>query len=468
MKTNNQAILLAAAILFAAAVRAADTPWYFKEETMTLEDGTEKTISRPMTAAEFDAYIESNYGPSAASEADIESAREAWNAARREWNDSPENADHQIAGDEDENFDYGDEDDGEGHHGGEGEFKDEDIEKLFAMRGEDDKDDDRGIGYAEEGKIAEEDIGRPEAERLKALEDDDDGYEGQSSGNTDTVTLENTDGDSDSARKFTVEFAKGFDPSKRSLNGLFDGMIEALPLVKESDDAAKELIGWKETNTTTKIVGSHYVFGPPGGFSSYGSFNWLGWNRYWDNYSGGPSTITETTIITHEGELDNIDVDTPGWDWEGLREIDGSYADEMNFTALDWTFGGLDGSDYKWGSGGEVPVGPVIGDLKFSRDGLSFRYENDLSAWGLEYDEYDGENGGAIACLFVKDNDGKWVGGKFDWISSSRNTRGFENVFSGYEGWNLENVPQTTEAAFVIVSRDGKWRSNVAVAQWER
>ena len=60
------------------------------------------------------------------------------------------------------------------------------------------------------------------------------------------------------------------------------------------------------------------------------------------------------------------------------------------------------------------------------------------------------------------------VGGKFDWISSSRSTRDFKNIYGGYGGWNLSNVPKTTTAAFVIVSKDGKWRSNIVVGLWER
>ena len=116
----------------------------------------------------------------------------------------------------------------------------------------------------------------------------------------------------------------------------------------------------------------------------------------------------------------------------------------------------------------------MIGGLEMSKNGLSFEYDFDLSTWGLEETQYEGgPHGGAIACLFVLDNDGKWVGGKFDWISSSRRTRGFENIYGtgpegAYGGWDLSNVPKSTTAAFVIVSADGKLRSNVITARWDR
>ena len=97
------------------------------------------------------------------------------------------------------------------------------------------------------------------------------------------------------------------------------------------------------------------------------------------------------------------------------------------------------------------------------RRGVSFTYNHDLSAWG-----YSSGALGGVACLFVQKTNGQWVGGKFDWISSSRRSRGFENVFGGYAGWSLEGVPNPCAAAFVIVSPDGKRRSNVIAGTWSR
>lgn len=130
--------------------------------------------------------------------------------------------------------------------------------------------------------------------------------------------------------------------------------------------------------------------------------------------------------------------------------------DDVFFGELQWVYGGEKFGDAE-------KDGPLISGLAMARDGLSFKYLRDLSCWGLGYGDAN-----ALACLFVQDNDGNWVGGKFEWISTSRTSRSFTNIFEGYNGWNLSNVPKTTTAAFVIVSKDGKKRSNVITAIWER
>lgn len=85
-----------------------------------------------------------------------------------------------------------------------------------------------------------------------------------------------------------------------------------------------------------------------------------------------------------------------------------------------------------------------------------------MSAWGY------GAGTLVYACLFVKNNDGNWVGGKFDWISSNRTSRDLKNVLGGYSGWNLSNVPNPCQAAFVILDKNKQRRSNVLVGTWKR
>lgn len=150
------------------------------------------------------------------------------------------------------------------------------------------------------------------------------------------------------------------------------------------------------------------------------------------------------------------DTASPGGNPELEKNVS-KYLDEATYADLAWDYGGFNGAK---ADGSEV----IIGGLEMKKDGLSFDYATDLSSWGLE----NSDASGALACLFVLDNDGKWVGGKFDWISSSRETRDFKNVYSGYEGWDLSNVPKSTTAAFVIVSKDGRKRSNVITARWDR
>lgn len=138
-------------------------------------------------------------------------------------------------------------------------------------------------------------------------------------------------------------------------------------------------------------------------------------------------------------------------------ETAGVAPDQVPFGALHWEFGGR-----PRGSGARA-TGVSISGLSVHRDGLSFKYQSDLSAWGLSHGE-----AGAVACFFVQNASGKWVGGKFDWISSSRSSRDFVNIYGGYGGWSLANVPNPCPAAFVIISSDGKKRSNVLAGSWSR
>ena len=131
--------------------------------------------------------------------------------------------------------------------------------------------------------------------------------------------------------------------------------------------------------------------------------------------------------------------------------------DEVPFMSLNWVYGGFKGGDARMD-------GVTIGGLKMKPDGMSFKWENDLSAWGIANEDASQ----ALACLFVQTGGGEWVGGKFDWISSSRKTRDFKNIYEGYNDWSLANVPNPCAAAFVVVSKDGKKRSNVIRGMWQR
>ena len=141
----------------------------------------------------------------------------------------------------------------------------------------------------------------------------------------------------------------------------------------------------------------------------------------------------------------------------GGGETGGGGADQIPFGSLKWTYGG------KPNGAGARNGGVVISNARFSKNGVSFSYDRDLSAWG-----YSSGALGGVACLFVRKENGGWVGGKFDWISSSRRSRNFTNVLSGYGGWSLAGVPNPCAAAFVLVSSDGRRRSNVISGTWSR
>ncbi len=130
--------------------------------------------------------------------------------------------------------------------------------------------------------------------------------------------------------------------------------------------------------------------------------------------------------------------------------------DEVAFGLLNWSYGGVDGSH-------ATQAGVTIANLSVSGDGLAFQYVSDLSAWGLS-----NGSAGAIACFFVQRMDGSWVGGKFDWISSSRTTRSFTNIRGGYVGWSTSGCANPCPCAFVIIDGSGMRRSNVLSGTWTR
>ncbi len=130
--------------------------------------------------------------------------------------------------------------------------------------------------------------------------------------------------------------------------------------------------------------------------------------------------------------------------------------DEVPYGALSWRYGGVSGGGYQ-------QSGVEISNLKTGRNDLSFKYKKDLSAWG-----YGHGDASAYACMFVQTANGSWVGGKFDWISSSRSSRDLKNVTSGYGGWSLAGVPNPCRVAFVILDPKSKRRSNVIAGSWSR
>ena len=127
--------------------------------------------------------------------------------------------------------------------------------------------------------------------------------------------------------------------------------------------------------------------------------------------------------------------------------------DDVRFENLEWIVGGFNGGDAKLS---KVRISGLSMSIP---DNLAFAWDVDMEAWGARHDSLAG-----ISCLFCE-VDGKWYGGKFEWISSSRNTRKLTNVKNKYNGWNPAWL-SSRKFAFVVVSADGKRRSNVVV--WSR
>lgn len=102
-----------------------------------------------------------------------------------------------------------------------------------------------------------------------------------------------------------------------------------------------------------------------------------------------------------------------------------------------------------------------IANLHMSRSKLSYSWaKGSLRNWGLADSQAD-----ALACAFYwSPADGARIGGKFDWISTSRVTRGLENI-GGYNGWKPEPFFAAPKRAFCIVSKDGRRRTNLLVTE---
>lgn len=177
--------------------------------------------------------------------------------------------------------------------------------------------------------------------------------------------------------------------------------------------------------------------------------------RFWKKYVREPIKKWWNRVLR---KIDLPDTIAPPAEPEkGPDETPAPTGDAVKFSQLKWVFGGMDGSRARQ----DVLK---IADLGFGSNGLSYRWAGPtLESWDLKLTQAD-----AIACVFFKNNDGKWVGGKFDWISTSRTTRSFNNIRDGYKGWSLADIPNPTQGAFVIISSSGKLRTNVLAAKWER
>ncbi|MGI5868654.1 MAG: hypothetical protein ACOX9C_04310 [Kiritimatiellia bacterium] len=128
--------------------------------------------------------------------------------------------------------------------------------------------------------------------------------------------------------------------------------------------------------------------------------------------------------------------------------------DQAEFAALQWRYGGFDGSRARLDS-------PRLSNLRADGSRLWYKWDVGLSGWGLGH----GDAGAVCAVFFLKD-DGAWVGGKFDWVSTSRSDRELKHVES-YSNWPSSGIrlPWRGKVAFVVVSADGRRRSNVLVAE---
>lgn len=136
--------------------------------------------------------------------------------------------------------------------------------------------------------------------------------------------------------------------------------------------------------------------------------------------------------------------------------------DEVPFKELNWVYGGLTGVK------SEYSLATITG-LSASGNNMSYKWTVDSVTATKALNSADKVKADLVACLFVKNSSGKWVGGKFEWISVSRTTRQFGNILNKhYNGWSLNGVPNPCDCAFVIVNPVTKTRTNVVKGVWKR
>lgn len=125
-------------------------------------------------------------------------------------------------------------------------------------------------------------------------------------------------------------------------------------------------------------------------------------------------------------------------------------ADAVPYDQLIWKYGGFNGRNAKHDQ-------VTLADMSFNGTRISYRWAVGLDAWGIPHTQH---NQTICAAFFLRD--GKWEGGKFDWVSTSRPFRDIHHV-EYYNNWAQAGLrlPVRYPCAFVVVHTDGQRRSNV-------
>lgn len=120
--------------------------------------------------------------------------------------------------------------------------------------------------------------------------------------------------------------------------------------------------------------------------------------------------------------------------------------------SLTWRYGAFDGSR-------AVPDGRCrISALRVGASSLSLHWDTPIPGdWARNRTD---KGALVIVAAFYEDATGRWIGGKFDWIDESRNTRSLENIAAGYGGWDAAAFRVAHKRGLVVVSADGKHCSN--------
>lgn len=99
-----------------------------------------------------------------------------------------------------------------------------------------------------------------------------------------------------------------------------------------------------------------------------------------------------------------------------------------------------------------------IKDLKLNKDGLSYKW----AKGGCENLGASSKGDYSQTLAVAGYGDGKtFKAAKFDWISTSRTSRSFENIHEHYNGFDPDAFFSAKHRCFFIMSKDGKRRTNI-------
>ena len=130
-----------------------------------------------------------------------------------------------------------------------------------------------------------------------------------------------------------------------------------------------------------------------------------------------------------------------------------SAEDAVDYTLLDWRWGNFKGAKASLSSA-------RIKSLKVGSGSLSYAWERGSCS---DLDAACTHANPCCTCALFCRVDGKWVGGKFEHISTDRTSRGLGNVQEGCGGWDPSALSRADAYAFVILDDGAKRRTNVIV-----
>ena len=119
---------------------------------------------------------------------------------------------------------------------------------------------------------------------------------------------------------------------------------------------------------------------------------------------------------------------------------------------VDWIWGGFNGA--------RAAVDPdvVVDRVRIADDRISHRWTSPPRTWKREQTS---KGALVLACAFVRGDDGRWIGGKFDWTDETRSSRSTENILAGYNGWDASAWRSARERGYCVASPDGRHRSAI-------